>query len=624
MSFRRLGNRVKNFAERSHDRQRTQKRFKTRQNLVQQLEDRRLLAGPELIAIRPDSGALLDDGDTLNVAPLEFNLQFKAGANLDESTISTNSIKLVRSGGDGTFGDGNEVDVALGYVGLENPGDSDPSNLQRIVFRTSSLASHNATEPRFAFPDDTYQIQVIGTGANSLRNLGGESFNDGASSTTSFRLDRGAQVVAVVPQPISHGPLSQASDEIVVYFDDQPLDPAQAIDPSYYRLVNTAASLTAADDSTSLPESVTYDDVANRVTLKFADAIPEGTYRLDIGQSGGDNSTLAGAIHIGSLTESSRFSDSGFLGDFGGASDNASDIDLYRTQLSAGSTLQVMVTPQAAALNPRVRLLDSIGAELISVNAGVGAVNVINFPITTSAEYFLEITSEDSSTGSYLLSAEVIGSPISTDDDNSTFTSATALGAIGSAEVHVTSNIVRQLIPIPPRAGSEDEPGHREIQREAHIGARGTTPSVPSAVRSRTYFFPDVVGFNASGTPYVNLITEQEKQITREIFEIYAQLSGYEFIEAASSAAGAGDLMIAKSDMRAVDPALAPGAVAGLASGGFAVLDASVFADSNRFFGDGFTGTMFHEIGHSLGLGHSYDQPSNQGSGVPNDILPGG
>ncbi|MCG8652680.1 MAG: hypothetical protein MI861_22765, partial [Pirellulales bacterium] len=108
---------VRRLAERRRQQQRKRKQTSSRQSLLQQLEDRRLLAGPELLAIRPDADALLLEGDTLNIAPREFNLFFEGGADLDESTITADSIKLTRAGGDGTFGDGNEVDVVLGYVG---------------------------------------------------------------------------------------------------------------------------------------------------------------------------------------------------------------------------------------------------------------------------------------------------------------------------------------------------------------------------------------------------------------------------------------------------------------------------------------------------------------------------
>ncbi|MBI2477765.1 MAG: pre-peptidase C-terminal domain-containing protein, partial [Planctomycetia bacterium] len=86
------------------------------------------------------------------------------------------------------------------------------------------------------------------------------------------------------------------------------------------------------------------------------------------------------------------------------------------------------------------------------------------------------------------------------------------------------------------------------------------------------------------GNPLLNLITDAEKQIVREILEIFAAKTGIEFQE---------------------------------------VLDAAQFNQSNREFGDGFTGVMFHELGHAIALGHAYDLPSIMGSGLPNTVLPG-
>ena len=164
-------------------------KHKSRFLKLEALERRELLA-VEVIAIRPDAGALLFEGDTLNVAPREFNLLFNGGANIDEFTISSDTVKLVRSGGDDLFGNGNDVQVALGYVGLSQPGSTDPADLQHIVMRPASSASFNATNPANAFPDDLYQIQIIGSGVTPLASLSGEVFNAGVDLQTSFRLDR--------------------------------------------------------------------------------------------------------------------------------------------------------------------------------------------------------------------------------------------------------------------------------------------------------------------------------------------------------------------------------------------------------------------------------------------------
>jgi VCBS repeat-containing protein len=466
---------------------------------------------PELVAIRPDAGPLLNEGDTLHVAPREFNLLFSGGANLDAATINTDTVKLIRSGGDGTFDDGNEVEVALGYVGLPDPFSTDGADRQQIVVRPASVAVHNATNPAFSLPDDDYQLHIIGAGDAPLKNVGGAPFQGGENSLTSFRLDLGTQVIAIDPQPIDIQTRTQAGNQIVVYFDDQTLDPSDAIEPKFYRLVDTAATLDSNDDQTKFPQSVLYDPIANTATLIFATAIPTGTYRLDIGR---DEDLIPPARPLGILSTGNAFVDN---------------------------------------------------------------------------------------------------------DNNSTFGTSISIGVLKRETIQLAARIQPQSIALPPRPGSEDDPGHRQIQREQHIGAIGTDASLPAPISIRSYHFPTIIGRDSNGVPYPNLISEAEKQIVREIYEIYAQLSGFEFVETAS-----GGTWVGKGDLRALNPAMGPDSgVAGLGGAGSVLLNGAVFAESTRFFGDGFTNTMFHEIGHSLGLNHAYDQPANMGGGVPNDVLPG-
>ncbi len=370
MALRRLRSFVQGIQKDRAKRQRQMLRSWNRKVLSQQLESRNMLAGPELLAIRPDAGALLRDGDTLNSPPGEFNLLFNGGANLNESTINANSVRLIRSGGDGTFGDGNEVAVALGYVGLVDPGDTSASNTQRIVLRPASSASHNAGSTSSQLPDDTYRIQIVGTGPNALTNLLNETYA-GLLDAVTFRIDRGAQVVAVVPQPVTRGPgnaLSQATNQVVVYFDEQRLNTSDATDPKYYRLVNTKTTLSTADDETLLPVNAAYIyDAAtkrNDVTLTFAGAIPEGTYRLDVGRASATDSSNITSVNVGTLfTDSasitSGFAYNGFIGDQNGTSTSTTDKDRYNIALRAGAGLALNVSPHSSSLRLRARLLDS-------------------------------------------------------------------------------------------------------------------------------------------------------------------------------------------------------------------------------------------------------------------------
>lgn len=621
MKFRRLRSLLANPRRSDMDARLRWKRQRSRLALSERLEDRRLLAGPELLAIRPDASGLLQDGDVLHEAPREFNLYFRGGANLDPDSITPSSVRLIRSGGDGAFEEeeGNvsaDVQVALGYVGLVDPDDTDPGNLQQVVIRPASNSSSNPSDPSFAFPDDVYRIEVVGVGDDALANQSGERFADGSNASLSFRLDRGAQVVSVVPQPVTRqadGSLSQATDTIEVHFDDQLLNRSDAEDPGFYRLVDTSATLSEADDVVRLPATATYDDAEQTVTLAFAEAIPEGTYRLDVGRDGGDNDTRSAALRVGTLFDADRFDFNGYLGNRDGQSDAQDDVDMFRLDLPVGVDLTVEVTPHADDLALEVRVTDGSGATPTLIQTQPGDDGSATLTLGSAGPHYIEVGSLGGGVGGFSLRASVTGNPVSVDDDNSTFETSTELGTLGAAARRVTGRISPQPIPLPPHPGGTDEPGHRDIQKEVHIGSSGTTPTVPSAIRRVAYRFPSSIG----GFP--NQITQEERRIVRGIFEIMADVSGYEFVESTT-----GGLMIGKTDLRAFDPSLGPDSgVAGLGGGAGAIVNAALYQDSNRVFGDGFTSVMWHEIAHSLGLGHSYELPSLMGQGTGTDILLG-
>ncbi len=251
---------------------RARRRQRTSTLTLENLEERRLLAGDfQLAAIQASDGMLISATTVRTVEPGDLTLVFSKGQTIDPATLG--SISVVRSGGDGIFGNGNDVPVTTGFVGLgEEPNE--------VVLRFAE-----------ALPDDKYRLTVAGT----LSTTDGTEFNEGVSVATPFELDLVAQVIAVVPQPIreSGGTRVAARNQIDVYFNDDNLDPVLAETPAFYQLIYTNDTVTSADDGDAiLPTSVSYDPTTDKAVLTFAADIEDlapgaGTYRLRIG----DNAT---------------------------------------------------------------------------------------------------------------------------------------------------------------------------------------------------------------------------------------------------------------------------------------------------------------------------------------------
>ena len=236
------------------------------------LEQRQLLSvAPTLSSVItniPDDGDVLSlssqSPTTLTQAPQELIFKFDNGQTIDPSTLGA-GIKITNSAG---------AAVAIGYEGV-------PEQSNEAVVRFQNT-----------LPNDTYTVSVT----TAIKNSSGQAL--GSAVSTKFTLDYGAQVSAVVPQPITRtaqGTLSQALNQIQVYFSNSTLNPTSATNPQLYQLIYTGGATgtaTTNDDVVYNPASVTYDAVKNMATLTFAQNLDQlgsgaGTYRLRIG----DNAT---------------------------------------------------------------------------------------------------------------------------------------------------------------------------------------------------------------------------------------------------------------------------------------------------------------------------------------------
>ena len=698
---------------------------------LEQLEARQVMAF-DFVSAFPNVGDFIAEGTVEYVAPQQITLKFSPGSKVDPQSIAT-GITLTRSG-DGTFGNGDDITVKPGSITVD-----DFPNQNMVIVRFAET-----------LPDDRYKITISGAGTDGLRTLSqgaglpSERFRSGGTFELNFRLDLGAQVVSVVPQPVTRpklitfgtdptqyrdgdllqlgirggtlnfefdtngtvaagnravtlagktaidlaseiaaaisssgafgselaaatvvgarinlrgttftptvsftragavpaiapvtigdgAALSHAADKVVVYFNaNDPLTQSSAQNPRNYRLVDTNPA-TGADVAVQVPQSVSYDAKSGTSVLTFeaGKLAPNKLYRLHIGNSTDENNLLSKAVNVGSLFAANGFSTTSFLGD---GAELANDVDLYRFSLTAAGTINVQIAPDAA-LAPLLRLFDSVGNQVaVSPAAAPGTARTLSLPAPGAGTYYLGVSSVGNASynpstganatggttrGGYTLS---IGSSVATSasDTNSSFASATSLGALGLAGQSVSAAIdVRATIStpagnllFPSQPGTRDEPGHRDIP--VGIESHGVPDSYVDTATGITVFpynFKDVYGVDPQGNTLHNAITEEQKQRAREIFTLFSLSAGIRFVETASDG-----LTVVTGDVRAVSPGVPPGAVGGIAGGGLAVMNSTIDWGQSEY-GGGWFATAMHEIGHAIGLGHAYDIPAVMGAG---------
>ena len=276
------------------------------QRIVESLEQRRLLAF-DLAAAYVVEGDQFSFGTqpqgtehTIGGSPQQITLQFTPNTVVDPSSLAS-GISIVRSGGIQPDG---KPDPFLVDATSENAPQYPDVHVEPGALLVDDLPSQNQVVIRFAerLPDDLYRITLSSgvdseTGAiTGLKTLGsalspaGQAFSRNGADSFSFdvRVDTGSQVIGVVPQPITRTnlSLSQATDQIVVYFDQaEPLDTNSAETTSFYRLFEVNTGDGTDIGSVIIPAQVEYSQSDHKATLTFSAALSsDKLFRLEVGE----------------------------------------------------------------------------------------------------------------------------------------------------------------------------------------------------------------------------------------------------------------------------------------------------------------------------------------------------
>jgi len=479
--------------------------------------------------------------------------------------------------------------------------------------------------------DDKYHIDVFGSGPLALRNQKGEPFNNGRNFQRDFELDLGAQVIAIVPQPVDravNGVLSQRRNQIDVYFNNDDLFPSpvqtgqlgvnpSVVNPSFYQLIFTRDTVENTDDGAPiLPTSVAYDPVSDKAVLTFAtdlDLLPTGpgTYRLRIGTN-----EAAPPVPLQLRPAAAATSD------FNTAGQVSLRFDAVPSG-EAGHGIAVVVTK--ANLGAGVAPTISVFANRVSVvlNNSVGSkttaaqlVNAINTSVTASALVRASIRGGDGSTD--IATPNITYSPISLQfvgGLGSSFDTALDVGMLGTQGVIYSSAIDPQVYSL-QFPGDVGEPGHREINIPSELHLPQGSVDTDAGITTFKYNFRSDYGFDPRGNPLFNNITANQKARAREVFEWISQVAGVQFVESANDG-----FIVVTGDMRAVNPLIATGQGFPYSISGNSAIGPAVVLDNAEAWTDGYGQTwqqrFAHELFHILGLGNSFELPP--GSLMGND-----
>lgn len=549
--------------------------------------------------------------DAINAHPEAGSLVQALLVSGSEDTVIGNTVGATQL----TLAGADDITITPGFIGLGETS-------REVVVRFSS-----------PLPDDLYSIEIIGTGPNALRNIDGAAFGDiteddptrdaGADFGLNFELDLGAQILGIVPQPITRSAstnlLSQARNEIHVYYneDDLHLTPVTTgqlsvdptvVDPAFYQLIFTNDTVSNTDNVVYRPTSISYDPTSDRAILEFDRAIDAlgsgpGTFRLRVGTD--EAIPLPPALSTAAMPNAS--SDFGSNGDveveFLGNQDFASRVTIAVTKRDFGGP----GTPVVTVADQHISV--ELNSSPTNPSTAQDLVDAINGSAEAAVLLSASILSGDALTG--IGNSAAATTALTLTGLGSSFDTATDLSVLADGGQVISAAIEAQDFGL-QFPGSPEEPGHRQLRPElGHNFGETVVSDAVAGITTAFYNFEDDYGFDPIGNVLKNAITETQKDRAREAFALYSEFLGIQFVETANLG-----MTIVSGDVRALggDNAGAGGAIA--AFGPVGSLNGLVIMDVQDLSnpGDDAYGARWFQhamggIGHLLGVGFTDELP---------------
>ena len=147
-------------------------------------------------------------------------------------------------------------------------------------------------------------------------------------------------------------------------------------------------------------------------------------------------------------------------------------------------------------------------------------------------------------------------------------------------------------------------------------------PPTPGTVQVFTYNFPSIYGSTTGNPSLQNVITTEQENLAREIFQLWSANLGVQFQEVSNESLGAADFGIVTGVVQAVNPT-APSSLQAIAGPAptspltglngkpeyLAIMNSQVYSTESLYGGPWFTAAM-QQIGRLMGLGFNTQDPA--------------